>query len=186
MPSKPIGASGGFDPSTLNSLKRKKEISGGRPCSDPILVHVHALYSILFLNSLLPVSASVSATASQTIKAPVNEAIYRRIGYPNLWRNFFSGFSTNGWECYNNWFKNKKGEVCISNLGLHNARTYTSILDVWNNMFEEGLTTLKFFLVTELRLPKLGFLMKGSFLPSVKSAGAQLKILSTMICWIVI
>lgn len=48
------------------------------------------------ISKLSSASASVSATASQTIKAPVNEAIYRRIGYPNLWRNFFSGFSTNG------------------------------------------------------------------------------------------
>lgn len=103
-------------------------------------------------------SGSVSAF-SQTTMATV-DGLFWRIFYPNMWRSLLAILQPMV-ESVVITDSRRQGEICFGNSELRDARPCTSILDVWNNRFEEGRTSLKFFWLPELRLPKSGFLMKG-------------------------
>lgn len=108
-------------------------------------------------------SASAIAAGSQTIKDTVIGMAFSRIVYPNLWRNLLAVFHPMV-ESVVITDSKRQVKACFRNSELRDTRTCGTLLDVWNNRFEEGRTSFKFFELPELRLPKSGFLMKGVYL----------------------
>ncbi|KAL1816871.1 hypothetical protein ACET3Z_019445 [Daucus carota] len=137
-----------------------KAVFRSNTCSCACLVY----NSIAKLSS---VSGSVSATTTAADSDTITSTAFRYIVTPNLWRKLLevryplvdSVVITDS---------KRQGKVCYRNLEPRDARTYSTVLDIWNNSFGEGQTSFKFIETPELRLPKSGFIMKGVYLAICK------------------
>ncbi|KAK1398027.1 hypothetical protein POM88_007890 [Heracleum sosnowskyi] len=115
------------------------------------------------ITKLSSTGASAIAAGSRTINNTKTGTIFRHIVDPNMWRIFLA-VGHPMVESVVITDSKRQGKVYFRNSELHDTRTYTNLLDVWNNRFAERRTSFKFVEVPELRLPKSGFLMKGVYL----------------------